>query len=227
MGTRQSDDWIQPARMERRRSKPPASRARGLRAALLGMALVAIVGTGAGFLANNGTLETAIAPASSLPGGALAEATAVGSSVRIASGPAETVAGVELYRIHVGNPVDSNRLWVTFDWLNPNDAMKVLQNPSASIRVGVYEPVSSAAACSTTAYRVNDPVNGAITVCQDPGSQASATLTTQIASTVLIPTVSNQPYLYVVASITTPGHMPPGIQSSVTSLQYYAAVHGL
>lgn len=226
MGTRQSDEWMHQGRMERR-PKPPAPQARGFRAALLGIAFVAILGTGAGFLANNGTLTTTIAPASGLPGGVLANATAVSSTVRIASGPAATVAGVELYRIHVGNPVDSNRLWITFDWLNPNDALQVLHNPSASIRVGVYEPVSSAAACSTTAYSVNDPVNGSITVCQDPGPQASATLTTQIASTVLMPTVSNQPYLYVVASITTPGHMPPGSQSSVTSLQYYAAVHGL
>lgn len=227
MGTGQSDEWMHQGNIKRRRPKPPAPRARGLRLALLGMAVVAIVGTGAGFLADNGTLQTTITPGSGLPGGALAHATAVGSSVRIASGPADTVAGVELYRIHVGNPIDSNRLWVTFDWLNPNDAMKVLKNPSASIRVGVYEPVSSAQACSTTAYSVNDPVNGSITVCQDPGPEASATLTTSIASAVLMPTVSNQSYLYVLASITTPGHIPAGAQSSVTSLQYYAAVHGL
>ena len=188
-----------------------------------------IAGTGWGFLATNANVAATITPATSLPGGVAATLTPVDSTVthQPGPGPAAIDAGVELYRIHVGQPADSDRLWVSFAWLNPNAANRVLHNPSAFLDVGLYYPVASPSSCSTTAYTINDPKEGSSLVCQEAGSQTTAEVNRSIADAVLQSTQANETYLYVLASITTPGHVPPGQQSGAASLQYFAAVHGL
>ncbi len=188
-----------------------------------------IAGTGWGFLATNANVAATIMPATGLPGGMAATLTPVDSTVthQPGPGPAAVDAGVELYRIHVGQPADSNRLWVTFAWLNPNAANRVLHNPSAFINVGLYYPVSSVSLCPTTAYTIDDPKAGSSLVCQEAGPQTTAEFNASIADGVLKSTQANETYLYLVASITTPGHAPPGQQLGAATLQYFAEVHGL
>ena len=187
--------------------------------AVLGVALLA--GTGVAFLNTNSTAQASISPLSTSFGGRGIDVVSVSNSVTVTNGQAQTQAGVELYRIDLASKTLGDQLLIHFDWVNGQDAQKVLNNPNAWIQVGVYDnngvtPVSSA--CSSGLYLSGDNV----CVSADPGAKASAQLTAANADALLVPTQNptSDSSLYLVAAITTPGHAPPGQQSGLTTLQY-------
>ena len=185
----------------------------------LGVALLA--GTSAAFLNTNSTGSASISPLSTSYGGRGIDVVPVSNSVTVTNGRAQTVAGVELYRLDLASKTLGDQLLIHFDWVNGQDAQKVLNNPNAWIQVGIYDnngviPVSNA--CSSGLYLSGDNV----CVSADAGAQASAQLTAASADALLIPSQNptSDSALYLVASITTPGHAPPGQQSNLTTLQY-------
>lgn len=186
----------------------------------LGVALLA--GTSVAFLNTNNSGSASISPLSTSYGGKGFDVVPLSNTVSVTNGQAQTDAGVELYRIDLASATLGDQLLIHFDWLNGQDAQKVLNNPNAWIQVGVYDNNGvppSGGACSSGLYLSNDNV----CVSADPGSQASAQLTAASADALLVP--SQNPTqgqsLYLVAAITTPGHAPPGQQSGLTTLQYH------
>jgi hypothetical protein len=192
---------------------------------LFGAAAVALVlGTGAAFLAPNGTAATTITPLTTQNGGAATNLVPVQTAVTVTSGRAQVIAGIELYRIDIADPTLSGRLVVEFNWVDPQDAGKVLNNPHAWIQVGLFYPSASVPPCPTGQFQVTDANNANICVQPDPGAYASDALTAAHASAVLQSTVSGQSAYYVLGAITTPGHVPQGQQGQLTGLQYFAQV---
>ncbi len=191
----------------------------------LGVALLA--GTSVAFLNTNGTASASISPLSTSYGGKGIDVVPVSNTVTVTNGMAQTQAGVELYRIDMASATLGDQLLIHFDWLNGQDAQKVLNNPNAWIQVGVYDnsgtaPSGSPLACPTGQYLLADPTNGNVCVSADSGGQASAQLTAANADALLVPSQNptSDTSLYLVASITTPGHAPPGQQSGLTTLRY-------
>lgn len=182
-----------------------------------------LVATGVAFLQVQASTTTPITAGSSLPGGAAVDITAVSNTVTIARGRAEQIAGVELYRIAIADAAESDHLTVNFSWLNPQDADQVLSNPNAWIGVGIYYNSGTAPsgnACPQGEYLLNDPVDGRVCVLADTGFDASTALTAERADALLMSSESNESVAYIVASINTPGHAPPGQQGQLTTLEY-------
>ena len=194
---------------------------------LFGMAAVAVVAASAVAFLNTVQAGTiAISPLSGLLGaGVTADVTAVDSSVTITNGRAQDISGIELYRIELTNSALSGHLVVSFDWLNPQDAHRVLNNPNGWIDVGLYENSGTTptnGACPTGQYYLNDTTatGSALCVSADASPESSAVLTAATADAELLSATSGQQYVYVLGAIHTPGHVPPGEQSGLETLQY-------
>lgn len=93
----------------------------------------------------------------------------------------------------------------------------VLNNPNAYIDAQVYY----ADASGTTT--IND--EGTFkTVSPDTGDHASYRMSRTEGDVFIKPSVTDKTTLYVLASICTPGGIPPGQQEQLTSLKFYCHI---
>jgi hypothetical protein len=193
-------------------------------AGVLGAAAVALLaGAGVAFLQVQTDTSTNVVAASSLPGGVAVDVTSVSNAITLSRGRAQTVAGVEIYRIAMGDPTLATHLLVNFVWVDPQDANAVLSNPNSWIEIGVYYNSGTApsnGACPSGQYLIDDPTDGQVCAVADGGSRALAPLTPSNADAVLVATPGRHTVAYLLASINTPGNAPPGQQGQLTTLQY-------
>ena len=195
----------------------------------MGVAAAGLLGvTGLAFLATGGASGGTVSLGSTLAHGAVATVVPFNYTLTVTNGQAQTVSGVELYKVDLGNASRSDRLRVDFSWLDPQDAQKVLNNPNAWIQVGLYDYAAAASggACPSGQTVAEDPDSSDAQVCltPDPGATASAQLTQAHADANLLTSVAGQGAVYILAAITTPGHAPPGQQSQLDTLSFNAAV---
>lgn len=184
-----------------------------------GFMVIALTGSVLSWAATglSSTLNIHVSPVSHLAGGAVAEVTPMSGAFTVTKGKAEVVNGVELYRIDLGSASFSNSIRITVDLLDPYDIGKALDNPNAWIDVGVWYPDSSG---------THTLIDGTTKVSQDTSSGAIGRITGEMGEILLYPNISNQTTLYILASITAPGGVPPGQQTQIGSLQFYCSVRG-
>lgn len=193
---------------------------------VFGIAAALVVGSGAGaYLNSNGILSTSIQPSPSLSTGAPVSVTAVDQTVTLTHGGAQTLSGLELYKVAVGDPALSGTLRVSFAWLDPQDAARVFYNPHAWLQVGLYDAAGSPSASGTCAsgdYLIN---SGTLCVQPDPGGQAQAAVTRVTGNALLQSSTSGQSAVYVIAAIEVPkGNVPHGSQGNLSTLQFFCSV---
>lgn len=165
--------------------------------------------------ATSGTGSVNISSGSSLANGEIASVTALSGAFTTSQGAAAVETGIELYQIDLGAARFSDLVSMHVLLLNPWDTGKALNNPNAWIDVAVYYPDA------TGAVTLSD---GTTKVSLDTGEFASARVTRQTGEVLLRPSVANQSRLYILASITTPGGIPPGQQQQITSLKFFVQV---
>jgi hypothetical protein len=219
----------------------PTGRRRRARAVFLAACALAVAGSVAAYLDASGIASTSIQPVAGAGGitGAPFDVVPTATAFTIPKGRASVVAGQEIAYVDVAVPADSNTAAVIVNWLDPQDASAVLQNPNAAIVVGLYYPVASSSACTTAAdpfsqqawYDVTQPA--AAVACLAPASNSWAVLQAptrryqgHTTGAVIAGLPSGQSVFYVLASIVTPGHAPQGQQSSLTNLDLRLQVHG-
>lgn len=175
----------------------------------------------------------------------------VPSTVTVPQGQGgQVVAGVVLGRVTVAAGF-APRLRVDISWLDPQNAGAVLNNPNAWMTFGLYYPIHTGACasgdptgsqttvdgvtlCTALNTQASGPIthNGKLTInatmlsgflletFADPASPPTcgATGSTWCAPT---GTALNQNVFYTIASIDTPGGIPPGQQGQLTTLSFY------
>lgn len=162
----------------------------------------------------------------------------------------QIIAGVLLGKVTVAAGF-ADRLRVDIGWLNPKDGGAVLNNPNGWMTFGLYYPIHTGSCtsgdplnsltltdgstlCAALNTQGSGPLtyNGQITInatmlsgfimetAIDPASPPTcgATGSTWCAPSSLS---LNQNVFYTAASINTPGGIPPGQQSQLTTLNFY------
>jgi hypothetical protein len=212
-----------------------------VRRLFMALGALAVAASAVAFLDQAGVVPTTIQAVSGAGGvpGAPYQIVPVASTVTIPVGRASLTAGVEMAYVNLAVPADSASVGVDVNWLDPQDAAAVLHNPNAVIVVGLYYPVASAADCPTAPdpfsgqawYDVTTPT--AATVCLAPGAGAWATLEApsprhqgHTTDKVIAGLPAGVSTFYVLASIVTPGHAPPGQQANLSGLDFRLAVRG-
>lgn len=165
--------------------------------------------------ATGGGTALSITKESSLASGEIADLTVLSGTFTTSQGAAQITSGIELYQIDLGAARFSDLVRIHFLLLDPWDTGKALNNPNAWIDVAVYYPDA------TGVITLSD---GTTKVSLDTGEFASARVTRQTGEVILRPSISNKSRLYILASITTPGGIPPGQQEQITSLKFFAQV---
>lgn len=163
---------------------------------------------------------------------------------------AQKIDGVLLGKVTVAAGF-APRLRVDISWLDPKNAGAVLNNPNAWMTFGLYYPIHTGACtgsdpansqtlvdgatlCAAANTQGSGPLtyNGLLTInatmlsgfiletAADPASPPAcgATGSTWCAPAGL---AINQNVFYVASSINTPGGIPPGQQSQITTLNFY------
>lgn len=188
-------------------------------------ALLVVVSGAVAYLNSNGVLAINIHPSPTLSGGAPVNVTAVDQTVTLTHGGAQTLSGLELYQVNIGDPALSGTLRVSFSWLDPQDASRVFYNPNAWLQVGLYDAAGSPSASGTCAsgdYLIN---SGTLCVQPDPGGQAQAAVTRVSGNAFLQSSTAGQSTVYVIAAIEVPkGNVPPGSESNLSTLQFFCSV---
>jgi len=152
--------------------------------------------------------------AGGIDGKVVANLTAIGETFSITRGKAQKISGVELYKIELGDARFSNLIRINLALLNAEDIGRVLNNPNSFIEVGVYYP-------GTGDGEVTLDYDGTTAV---PDNAARAIMSRVIGDILLLPSVTGQDTLYILASISTPAGPPPGQQEQLTALDFYIDV---
>lgn len=179
--------------------------------------VITLLGTGTAWMATNTTLSTDITTGSALTSGEIADVTALSSYFTVSQGAAELIEGVALYRIELGSANFSNTISINLMILNPQDMGGVLNNPNAYIDVKVYYADTNG---TTT---INDE-GTFVKVSPDTGDHASYRMSRTEGDVFIKPSVTGKITLYVLASICTPGGIPPGQQSQLSNLRFYCHI---
>lgn len=221
-------------RMAVRRSAP---RILGVLFALASVFLV--LGTGVAYLATGAGTASAVVTAPTLGsrgGGAgqfaALSVTPVAVPLTVTRGHAQLAAGLETARIDIASGA-TGTLLTTVNWLNSQDAGKVLQSPNSYILVGLYQADATATAalggggaggCPSSEYKVDDSVNGWLCV-EALGGNTVGILTKQGADAALQVPVTGITEVYVLTSIYVSNNAPPNQQGSLPNLQFYVSAH--
>lgn len=185
--------------------------------------VVALLGTGTAWMATNSTLGTNITTGSTLTSGEIAAVTSLDSFFTVSQGAAEKLAGVTLYRIDLGSANFSNTISINLMILNPQDMGGVLNNPNAHIDVQVYYLDPDQGSPDPASIAINDEGTFKY-VMEDTGDYASYRLSRTEGDVFLKPSVTGKTTLFILASINTPGGIPPGQQEQLTNLKFYIKV---
>ena len=208
----------------------PTAPARSLRRVLglvFGIAVVGLMlGTGVAYLASSGGTASSVVTTRGLGTGGTGAAisvTPVSVSITTSKGHAQLDAGQETARIAIASGA-SGTLLVHVNWLDPQDAYKVLHSPSSYILAGLYQEAStttSGGSCTSGEYKVDDSTNGWLCLESLSGGNTLGVLTKASADAVLQAPVSGLTNVYVLTSIYVSNNIPAGQQG--TSLQFYVS----
>ena len=184
----------------------------GKRVAIV-LLVVALVAAASSWAATSGTRGVSISQESTLASGGIANVTALSDSFTVSRGAAQVVSGVELYQIDLGAARFSDLTRIEVLLLNPLDTGKVLNNPNAYIDVAVwYEDAGGTHTLS----------DGVTKVSKD--TTAEARMSRAAGDVLLQPSIAGVTRYYILASITTPGGIPPGQQDQLTQLRFHCKV---
>ena len=214
----------------------PTAPARSLRRVLglvFGIAVVGLMlGTGVAYLASSGGTASSVVTTLGLGGaggtggtGAVVSVTPLDVSITTSKGHAQLDAGQETARIAIASGA-SGTLLVNVDWVDPQDALKVLHSPSSYILAGLYQEAStttSGGSCASGEYKVDDSANGWLCLESLSGGDTLGVLTKASADAVLQGPVSGLTTVYVLTSIYVSNNIPPGQQGNLPSLQFYVS----
>lgn len=144
---------------ELRAPVPRRSLLRAHRGALALLAVaVAFITTATYWLATTGATSPSIG---ALPGssstGAVADVTAMSSSVTRTNGSAQLQTGVALDKVVVAKTA-SNHFRLVLAWTNAQSGAQVLNNPNAQISVGVYHPIHTGNCVGAAGSDVDSPL---------------------------------------------------------------------
>lgn len=176
--------------------------------------IIALLGTVTAWMQTSASNALNISPESTLASGEIVVVTPLSSSFTITQGAAQIVTGVELYQIDLGAARFSDLIRVEVILLNPQDVGKVLNNPNAYIDIGVWYEDGNGLHTLTDNTKVS----------KDPGTRASARMSKTVGNVYIYPSVTMRDTLYILASITTPGGIPPGQQVQLFDLKFYCDV---
>ena len=101
--------------------------------------------------------------------------------------------------------------------MDPWNASEALNNPNAWIDTQVWYAGSGAGEITIT-----DKDGASVTVIQD--ANVTERLSRVNGEVLIEPTISGQGTLYILASVTTPGGIPPGQQDQLDSLDFWCDV---
>jgi hypothetical protein len=165
---------------------PSASRKRRRRGAVAALALsVTLLGTLGYWLANSaGSSSPAITIAAGFASNGIASVTALTPADVTGQGQgASSIDGTAVDRIDIAASF-ANLARVSIAWLDPQDAVTVLNNPNAQLVFTLYHPVSTTASPDGLAGGScpSDPgvkkiAEGAVTYCMDPDLTATGSPT--------------------------------------------------
>ena len=153
--------------------------------------------------------------------------TGTSAPVSIIVGNAQKIAGHQLFRIEVGDPVLSDRVQAIVFWLNSEQATQVLSNPNSFVDIGFFHdsgtaPSGSPTACPADEFKTLNQLGNEI--CVTPSAPDSSfnnqILTPMLAEGTIISTTASQQYLYVLATIYVPGGAVPGQQPLSGTLDF-------
>lgn len=195
----------------------------GLAAGLL------MLGTGVAYLASSGATASSVVTTKGLGAGGTGSAVSVTTlsvPITVSRGHAQLDAGLEMARIDLASGI-SGTLLVNLDWVDPQDAIKVLQSPRSYILAGLYQEDTTTTAtgsCSVGEFKVTDPTNG--TLCLElltAGGNTLGVLTRKTADDALQVPVSGLTAVYVLGSIYVNNSIPPAQQGTLPNLQFYVS----
>ena len=176
--------------------------------------LAALAGSIAAWTQSSSSLDLGIS-AGGTNGQVVTNLTAIGETFSITRGAAQRIAGVELYKIDLGDAQFSNLIRINVALLNPWDMGGVLNNPNSFIQMSVYYPGTGDGQVTLDYDRT--------TAIPDNGARASAMMSRVVGDALLFPSVITDT-LYILGSIMVPGGPPPGQQEQLTDLEFYCDV---
>ena len=196
---------------------------------------VLMLSTGAAYLANSGGTASSVVTRMGLgaggTGGALT-VTPLSVPLTTSVGHAQLDAGMEAARIGLASGV-SGTLLVNVDWVDPQDAFKVLHSPASFMLAGLYreDPKTTATlgssgsgSCGLLEFKVDDPANGWLCLeMLTSGGNTLGILTQENADDALQVPASGLTSVYVLASIYISNNIPHGQQGTLPSLQFYVS----
>ena len=181
--------------------------------------VVALVAATSSWAATTGTRGTSISVGSTLASGEVADVTSLSDSFTVRHGAAQVVSGVELYQIDLGGPEFSDQVAIEVLLLNPLDIGGVLNNPNAYIDVAVwYEDEISGT------HTLSASITPVSTRQVSKDTTAEAYMSKVGGDVLLQPSIAGVTRYYILASITTPGGVPPGQQQQLTQLKFFCKV---
>lgn len=191
-----------------------------VRVAIIAALLVVLIGTGVSWGASSGSATVTISSTSStnasVANGQISTVTSLGGTFTVVQGKAQVISGVRLFQIDLAQASWSDDIMINFMILDPQNMTGALSNPNAWIDVQVWY----ADAAGTLTIADKDANN--VLVKQD--TDATQRASRRVNDLTIYPTVSGESSLYILASITTPGGIPPGQQAQLDGLQFYVKV---
>ncbi|MDP3064840.1 MAG: hypothetical protein Q8O40_16810 [Chloroflexota bacterium] len=168
--------------------------------------------------AGAGGMTITVAAGEGVGGGRVADVNHMSASASGVTGKAATqIQGVALEKITLASTNYSNKLWVEFMLVDPQNIGKALNNPNSFIKAQLYyrDPnQESPGDCTTETGRLSiiDPVDGAKWICPDTGDEAYKYITRNRAVGSLRSSKDGQSFFYVIGQITVPGGVAQGQQ---------------
>ena len=188
---------------------------------MLGLALVVSSVT---YAQSSQNMGTNISPASSLPGGVVAEIIPLQDGFTVSRGAANKQTDLKLYKIVLGNPEYSHQVRILI--LNLDDISVALRNPNSYYDLFIFYATDHA----TWQATANDDraKYGNVFLVRDTAVAATARLSRVSGEARLQPSVLNQTELYIIAEAYIPhgqGKKPREPQPGPSpGLEFYAEV---
>ncbi len=185
---------------------------------------VALVVTSVSYAQSSPSMGTSISPASSLPGGAIAEITPLQDVFTVSRGAAKKQSDIKLYKITLGNPEYSHQIRIMI--LNLDNVSEALRNPNSYYDLFIYYATDHATWQATADE--DRAKYGNVFLVRDTGAKATARLSRVVGEVRLQPSVLNQTELYIIAEAVIPhgkGEKPGEPEPpAVPALEFHAEV---
>ena len=184
--------------------------------AVLVIALISI----ATFASTTGQGNVVITAGSSLPGGGLADITALSDPFTVFQGNAQKISGLELHRIDLASSAIADQIRVQISLINAENMSQVLSNPYSWVEISIVYQVSSGQNFTLS--------TGEKVKIASLRVDADNHMTREHGSITLLPemggdSIDTDTY-WVLGSVTIPGGAPPGQQNQLGVLNIHVDV---